>query len=120
MYLYPVMRIVRFILPPFLLAFFSIKAYCQPIENKIPTMEDIRQCFLVEGLRVDSYAFADTLESILKPKELNIPAKIQELESRLPHVNITEKQQIAKKSTVKICGAATAPLRSPTLQPPRN
>ena len=97
MYLYPVMRIVRFILPPFLLAFFSIKAYCQPIVNKIPTMEDIRQCFLVEGLRVDSYAFADTLESILKPKELNIPAKIQELESRLPHVNITEKQQIAKE-----------------------
>jgi CHAT domain-containing protein len=60
-------------------------------------MEGIRQWFLVEGIRVDSYAFADTLESALKPQESNVPAKIQELESRLPHVYITEKRQIAKE-----------------------
>ena len=91
------MRILKFIFLSILLTFFFTGAYCQSIENKVPTMEDIRQCFLVEGLRVDSYALADTLESILKPNELNIPAKIQKLESRLPHVNIAEKQQIAKE-----------------------
>ena len=91
------MRIVRFILLSILLTLFPGKAFCQYTENKVPTMEDIRQWFLVEGIRVDSYAFADTLESALKPQESNVPAKIQELESRLPHVYITEKRQIAKE-----------------------
>ena len=91
------MSIVRFILLSLLLTLFSVEAFCQSTENKVPTMEDIRQWFLIEGLRVDTYAFADTLESVLKPQESNIPAKIQELESRLPHVYITEKRQIAKE-----------------------
>ena len=91
------MRIVRIILLSLILAFCSGAAYCQSTEYKGPTMEDIRQWFLVEGIRVDTYAFADTLESALKPQESNVPAKIQELESRLPHVYITEKRQIAKE-----------------------
>ena len=91
------MRIVRFILLSILLTLFPGRAICQYTQNKVPTMEDIRQWFLVEGIRVDSYAFADTLESALKPQESNVPAKIQELESRLPHVYITEKRQIAKE-----------------------
>ena len=91
------MSIVRFILLSLLLTLFSVEAFCQSTENKVPTMEDIRQWFLVEGIRVDSYAFADTLESALKPQESNVPVKIQELESRLPHVYITEKRQIAKE-----------------------
>ena len=91
------MRIVRIILLSLILAFCSGEAYCQSTEYKGPTMEDIRQWFLVEGIRVDTYAFADTLESALKPQESNVPAKIQELESRLPHVYITEKRQIAKE-----------------------
>mgnify|MGYP002519561976 FL=1 len=91
------MRIVRIILLSLILAFCSGEAYCQSTEYKGPTMEDIRQWFLVEGIRVDTYAFADTLESALKPQESNVPAKIQELESRLPNVYITEKQQIAKE-----------------------
>ena len=91
------MCIVRFILLSLLLTLFSVEAFCQSTENKVPTMEGIRQWFLVEGIRVDSYAFADTLESALKPQESNVPAKIQELESRLPHVYITEKRQIAKE-----------------------
>ena len=91
------MRIVRIILLSLILAFCSGEAYCQSTEYKGPTMEDIRQWFLIEGIRVDSYAFADTLESALKPQESNVPVKIQELESRLPHVYITEKRQIAKE-----------------------
>jgi CHAT domain-containing protein len=91
------MCIVRFILLSLLLTLFSVEAFCQSTENKVPTIEGIRQWFLVEGIRVDSYAFADTLESALKPQESNVPAKIQELESRLPHVYITEKRQIAKE-----------------------
>ena len=91
------MRIVRIILLSLILAFCSVETYCQSTEYKGPTMEDIRQWFLVEGIRVDTYAFADTLESALKPQESNVPAKIQELESRLPHVYITEKRQIAKE-----------------------
>ena len=91
------MHFIRFILLSLLLTFFSREAFCQYTENNAPTMEDIRQWFLVEGIRVDSYAFADTLESALKPQEPNVPAKIQELESRLPNVYITEKQQIAKE-----------------------
>ena len=91
------MRIVRIILLSLILAFCSVEAYCQSTEYKDPTMEDIRQWFLIEGLRVDTYAFADTLESVLKPHESNIPAKIKELESRLPNVYITEKRQIAKE-----------------------
>ena len=91
------MRIVRFILLSILLTLFPGSAICQYTQNKVPTMEDIRQWFLVEGIRVDSYAFADTLECALKPQESNVPAKIQELESRLPHVYITEKRQIAKE-----------------------
>ena len=91
------MHFIRFILLSLLLTFFSREAFCQCTENNAPTMEDIRQWFLVEGIRVDSYAFADTLESALKPQEPNVPAKIQELESRLPNVYITEKRQIAKE-----------------------
>ena len=91
------MRIVRIILLSLLLTLFSVEAFCQSTENKVPTMEGIRQWFLVEGIRVDTYAFADTLESALKPQESNVPTKIKELESRLPHVYITEKRQIAKE-----------------------
>ena len=91
------MRIVRIILLSLILTFCSGEAYCQSTEYKDPTMEDIRQWFLIEGLRVDTYAFADTLESVLKPHESNIPARIKELESRLPNVYITEKREIAKE-----------------------
>ena len=90
------MRFVRFTLS-LLLIFSSVRLYAQTAEEKVPTMEDIRQWFLIEGLRVDIYAFADTLENILKPHESNIPTKIKELESRLPNVYITEKRQIAKE-----------------------
>ena len=79
------MRIVRIILLSLIFVLCSGEAYCQSTEYKDPTMEDIRQWFLIEGLRVDTYAFADTLESVLKPHESNIPARIKELESRLPN-----------------------------------